>query len=328
MSEPDTLPDPGEVPVLDWISKELIDVDHAYQRPEDQARAEKIARSFSWSKFGAIVVVPKPDGRYAILDGQHRAAAAKMHPMVDHLPAVLMPSVHGVTAEANSFIGLNAERKAVSGLELFHAKLAAGDEDAVTLDQVAQRAGVTVPRYPGSNNPGETIAVNAIQALIGRRGAMRARQFLEILAKAELAPITANQIKAVEHLMSDPEFAGQVDGEDLTRVVVEMGPAAEHEAKRFAATHCVPLWKGLASTWFQKCRKRRAPVQKPIDGAPAAPSKERAKPKGVPTPLTSMLRSEIAERAAAVARRPQSVTGSVMGDPAPGRSALDQRRAG
>ena len=308
MIEPVAFPDPGELPVVDWVSKSIIDVDAAYQRPEDAARAEKIARAFSWSKFGAIVLVPNretPD-RYVVIDGQHRVAAAKLHPLVDNLPAVIMPSVTGTAAEATSFIGLNAERKSVNTLELFHARRAAGDEDVQTVDQVLARAGVTVPRYPGAKyKPGETVAVGVIQALIGRRGAMRARQCLEVLAKAGCTPIAGNQIKAVEQLMFDPEFAGTVDADDLTSVVQEMGAAAETEAKRFAATHCIPLWKALASTWFQKCRKRRAPV------SPAPASLAKPAPKYAPPVVSSDRRS---------------LTGRAFGDPEPGRSALDQRK--
>ncbi len=310
-----TLPDPGELPVVDWVSKHLIDVDHAYQRPEDAARAEKIARAFSWSKFGAVVLVPKGD-RYAIIDGQHRAAAAKLHPLVEHLPAVIMPSVQGVEAEATSFIGLNAERKAVSGLELHHARLAAGDPDAQTLADVVRRAGARIPKNPGDYKPGDTIAVAALQALIGRHGAMRAREYLEILVRAECCPVQANQLKAVECLMSDPEFRGQVDGEDLTSVVKTMGAVAEHEGKRFAATHCVPFWKGLASTWFQKCKKRRP-------AAAIAPNRSPEVSNRLATAAAPQRFRTIVPNAMPMQR---NVTAAVAGDPAPGRSALDQKR--
>ena len=335
MTEPATFPDPGELPVVDWISKGLIDVDAAYQRGEDTARAEKIAKAFSWSKFGAIVVVPKGD-RYAVIDGQHRAAAAKMHPGIDNLPAVIMPSVQGTAAEATSFIGINAERKQISGLELFHAKRATGDEDVQTIDQVLSRTGITVPRYPSARyEPRQTIAVNVIHAVIARHGAMRARQYLEILANADLAPITGSQIKAVELLMTDDEFAGWIDPEELTSTVKAMGALADTEAKRFAATHCVPTWKGLANVWFQKARKRRTPVREPeIGGSKPAPVPVKAK--GVPENLASLVRPQIAQRGAQVVARTVTphrlpsagnVTASIMGDPPAGRSALDQRRS-
>ncbi|PSJ55776.1 hypothetical protein C7I85_26165 [Mesorhizobium soli] len=251
------LPDPGEVPVLDWLDKALIEADPLYQRPLDDGRVDAILKAFSWRSFGALVVVPQKDGRFHATDGQHRLEAAKRHPMVTYVPAVIVKA-EDVQSEASIFVEINASRKNVSALELFFAKLAADDEDAETIRQVCQRAGVRIPKYPSAGfRPGDCIAIAAIQSLIGRRGAMRARQYLEILAKADLAPITATHIKAAEYLMTDMEFGGAVEGVDLTATILAMNGSAETEAKRFAATHGCPVWKGLASTWFQRCRKRR-----------------------------------------------------------------------
>jgi len=251
------LPDPGEVPVLDWIDKALIDADPLYQRPLDPSRVDGILSAFSWRSFGALVVVPQADGRYHATDGQHRLEAAKLHPKVTHVPAVIVKA-EDIQSEASIFVDINAGRKNVSALELFFAKLAADDEDAETIRQVCERAGVRIPKYPSAGyRPGDCIAIAAIQAAIGRRGAMRARQYLEILAKAELAPITANHIKAVEHLMTDDEFKGWIEPEDLTDAIKGLGRAAETDAKRYAATHSCSVWQGLASTWFQKTRKKR-----------------------------------------------------------------------
>lgn len=202
--------------------------------------------------------MPQASGRYHVSDGRHRLAAAKRHPSITRVPAVIVKA-DNIQSEASIFVDINAGRKNVSALELFFAKLAADDEDAETIRQVTDRAGVRIPKYPSAGyRPGDCIAIAAIQAIIGRRrGAMRARQYLEILAKADLAPITASHVKAVEHLMTAEEFGGQIEGEDLTATILALGAAAEAEAKRFAATHGCPTWKGLASTWFQRCRKRR-----------------------------------------------------------------------
>jgi hypothetical protein len=62
-AEAETFPDPGALPVLDWIDKALIDVDPMYQRPCDPVRVSVIAGGFNWRSFGALVVVPVADGR-------------------------------------------------------------------------------------------------------------------------------------------------------------------------------------------------------------------------------------------------------------------------
>jgi hypothetical protein len=99
--------------------------------------------------------------------------------------------------------------------------------------------------------PRETVAINALSQLIDKRGAMKARMVLEVLANAGLAPITANHIRAADLLMTDAEYA------DLTREIETSGKVADHEAKVFSVAHNVPVWKALAITWFKKTPKKR-----------------------------------------------------------------------
>lgn len=258
MTEP-TYRDPGEVPVIDWLDKNLIDIDPTYQRGLDEARVQKIADWFAWDSFGAIVVAPAEEGRYHAIDGQHRLEAAKRHPMVKQLPAVIITG-RGVVAEAETFVKVNGARKNVSPLEMHWAQLAAGDPEAETVKNVCERAGVKLLRYPGSNGkygPGETVAIAALRGLIDKRGAMKARQTLEMLVAAQLKPITAVQIKAVELLAFDPEFAEHLEPEAISEAIRGAALVIEDEANAFAATHRLPKVKAFASVWFRKCRKKR-----------------------------------------------------------------------
>lgn len=313
------LPDPGEVPALDWIDKTLITVDPLYQRPLDTERAATIARSFSWRSFGALVVVPAGDG-YHVTDGQHRLEAAKLHPKVTHVPAVIVQA-ETIQAEAGMFVDINKHRKNVSGLELFFAELAAETGNAADTLKAANAAGIRIPKYPGSYRANDTIAVGALQALVTNYMDGKVQQILTTVAAADFKPITATQIKAVECLLTDREFAAQIESDDLAALLKSVGTTLDGEAKRFAATHCVPLWKALANVWFQKCKKRRQPAK---SDSPA--------PSSGKVPLSRpLIRPEIAARAAelAASNAPlprQNVTASVFGDPAPGRSALDQRK--
>ena len=253
------LHDPGEVPVLDWLDKTLIDVDPSYQRSLDEGRVDKILGAFSWGSFGALVVAPNEAGRYHCIDGQHRLEAAKRHPNVNVVPAVVITG-RGTNAEAESFVNVNGERKNVSKLEMHWAELAAGNEEALTVQQVCQRAGVKVLRYPGSNakyNSAETIAVSSLRSLVDKRGAFKARRILDVLAQADLAPITGMHIKAAELLMTDPEFADAVEPEALTESLRSFQAVIENEAEAFALAHRTPKAKALAVVWFRKSKKKR-----------------------------------------------------------------------
>jgi hypothetical protein len=254
--------DPGEVPALDWIDKDLIDVDPTYQRELDAARVQRILDWFDWSSFGALVVAPKEGGRFNCTDGQHRLEAAKRHPLVKQVPGVIIAK-SGTVDEAANFVAINANRKNVTPLQLYWAELAAGDPEAVTVAQVCERAGVTIIRGAGGTpkaKPGETAAIAAVRGVVGKYGAMRGRQMLEVLGKAQLAPITALQVRAAELLLTDPEFKDDVEPEALTEAIAGRGLVLEDEARAFAATHRLPLTRALASVWFKRTRKRRKPA--------------------------------------------------------------------
>jgi hypothetical protein len=86
---------------------------------------------------------------------------------------------------------------------------------------------------------------------------MRARQMLEVLGKAQLAPISGLAIRAVETLLTDAEFKDEVDPEALTESIAGKSMTIEDEARAFAATHRMPVARAFASVWFKRTRKRR-----------------------------------------------------------------------
>ncbi len=75
----DTPFEPGPAPLLQWVKIAELVVDDRYQRPiygAGRVNVRRIAEAFSWAKFAPIVVSPVEGGRFAIVDGQHRATAA------------------------------------------------------------------------------------------------------------------------------------------------------------------------------------------------------------------------------------------------------------
>ena len=253
MTEP-TFRDPGEVPVIDWVDKTIIDIDPAYQRGLDEARVQRILDWFEWRSFGALVIARAADGRYHCIDGQHRLDAAKRHPKVGNVPAVIIADA-GTAPEAETFVTLNRDRKNVTTLDLYWAQLAAGDPEAMTAQQVCQRAGIVVQRYLGAApHPGETVAIGVIRNLIDRKGAMRARQVLEVVKGC--SPVGSDHIRAAELLLTDPEFCQDVDPIDLAESLAGYRHLRE-DAAAFAETHRMPRWKAMASIWFKRTRKKR-----------------------------------------------------------------------
>ncbi len=161
-------PDPGPRPQLLWLPVNLLKVDHTYQREASSERStqviNKIAQTFNWQKFQPLTVTPREDGLYSVIDGQHRAAAAAIHPLITEVPCLVV-SAPEVRAQARTFMAINRDRVSVNFLQLHHAALAAADPDALHIKDVCDRAGVKVPRNPMTTSdmkPGYTMAISPI----------------------------------------------------------------------------------------------------------------------------------------------------------------------
>lgn len=248
-------------PEFRWVLPRELLVDEAYQRELSRGSIElirKIVAGWDWNRFKPPVVAETSEG-LEVIDGQHTAIAAASHPAVEKIP-VMVVSAAEVADRAKAFVGHNRDRLVLSQVAIHYANVAAGDEDALTVQQVCDRAGVKMLRYPPGNGefkPGETLAIAAIRALVNRRGAMKARVVLQVLAEAHCAPVRADGVKAVDTLLSDPEYKGQVEAADITSAMLRLGPDAEREAKVFAAAHNVPVWRGLTVILFREARRGR-----------------------------------------------------------------------
>ncbi|MFJ6323839.1 MULTISPECIES: hypothetical protein [unclassified Rhizobium] len=256
---------PTGMPIFEFVRPTDLLIDPAYQRNVSEKGLRQIRRmieGFDWTKFKPpICAYSEYDGTTVlkVLDGQHTAIAAASNPFVELIP-VMIVEAEDTIAQAKAFIGQNTDRLGVTNLQMHQAALAAADEDAQTLELVCHRANVKVLKttnaYTGDGCR-QTIAIKQIENMISRRGAQRSREILEVLANAERGPLTAPQIKAVEMLLSDPEYCEKITGEDLTDAIVELLTTAEEEAKLLGVTHKIPFWRALAITWFRKCKKRR-----------------------------------------------------------------------
>lgn len=249
-------------PKFEWVDPRNLLVDVVYQRNLSERSVtliRKIVGSWDWARFKPPVVARSGDNHFEVIDGQHTAIAAASHPGVESIPVMVVEALDQA-ARASAFVGHNRDRIALTVGQMHAAAVAAGDEDAITLVQVCERAGITVLKNPPGNGafkPRDTLAVASIRALINRRGAMKARMVLQVLSDAECAPVSASGIKAVEMLLHDAEYAGQVDPADLTTTIRAMGSTAEQEAKVFAAAHNVPLWRALGIVLFKGSRRGR-----------------------------------------------------------------------
>jgi hypothetical protein len=140
---------------------------------KDQAQISKMAAKFSWQKFVSVPVSDVGDGRFKLLDGQHRIAAARLVNIIKKREAISLVPVTifqemTVEEEADVFVAINEDRHSKDPFVIHRAKLAAGPEahpEAYALERLV--AGAHLRITPGKPNrltqkPGDVVCLGAL----------------------------------------------------------------------------------------------------------------------------------------------------------------------
>jgi hypothetical protein len=161
--------DPGPAPMLQWLAIADLVIDEAYQRPlgrKNWDSIQMIAANFRWSRFGPILVAPVEGGRFAVIDGQHRAHAAAICGF-ERVPAMVV-QVDGAE-QGRAFSWVNTQTIKVSVYQVFKADLAGGVDWAVRADRAVSAAGCKLLQgHPSAENkkPGQVPCVGLIRGFI------------------------------------------------------------------------------------------------------------------------------------------------------------------
>jgi hypothetical protein len=203
---PDTF---GPAPDLRWIEIANLVVDDTYQRPlaaQGRANVRRIVEGFDWRRFATVVVSPVVGGRFAIVDGQHRTTAAALCG-IESVPCQVI--IADRIEQARAFEAINGAVTRISAVQLYRARLAAGDEGARTIDRLTRDAGVEVLRYNAAvaaMKPNQTTAIGALYRLLGQVGEQPLRRCLAaIMASAAdiSGTLRASIITAVTEVLTD-----------------------------------------------------------------------------------------------------------------------------
>ena len=202
----------GALPRSDWIVLADLHVDKIYQRDIGKlghAHVNRIARLFNWNCYQPIVVAARAAGGFTVIDGQHRLEAARRHPLIDKLPCYVIDAPD--VAQQAVFVSLNSARVGLTSQHKFWAAHAAGDEAALALVEICERAGVRVLRSPISGELPAMAILAPIVCLrqIRQHGAPAVRTAIELLAAAHpktTAAFRSYFISALTRLAVDPSF--------------------------------------------------------------------------------------------------------------------------
>lgn len=199
----------GREGVLEWIALDALKIDPRYQRAvldNGKANIRRMIEGFSWALFAPLVVVRRVGGHFAIIDGQHRAIAAKMRGGIARLPCLVLHCTP--EEEAKAFAAINGNVTRLTNLQLFRASLAAGDEESRRLGAVIAKAGVSIAPYPkAALGPGETMGLAAIRAALKIYGEEVLVAALRVLMNDGGAGVPADAIQGTASLLASTRGA-------------------------------------------------------------------------------------------------------------------------
>lgn len=198
--------------------------DPAYQRPLDAARAKKIAAQWDRRLAGILDVSDRGENaqpRYAVIDGQHRWAAASL---LNASPSMVV-NVHtglSVAQEAALFDKLNRERRRITTWDHWHARKSAGDATVIGINRVVQSLGLYIDPAPKAGNVRCTATLEKLEALGGTDLVLAALKTALTVWGRDIAgydaPIVHGLGLVIHHLHD------QIDVARMTEALLEIHP--------------------------------------------------------------------------------------------------------
>jgi hypothetical protein len=128
-----------------------------------------------------VIDVSYRDGKYFVVDGQHRVAALKI---IGEKSA--MCKVHqGLTYEEEAvlFIRLNKDRKGQTALSIFNSLFEAKDAMATAIKQIVELSGFYLPSSDTHKRGNMIVAVSSLQHIYRNIGADGLQRELELIKK-------------------------------------------------------------------------------------------------------------------------------------------------
>lgn len=141
-------------PYIAALAVDDLFADHTYQRELDQVRVTKMAATFKIALVGIIEVSARPDGRFAILDGQHRWATVRDVTFAQVGTSHLACRVHHdltLAEEAALYHQLNTTRRQLTGWDRWLARRGAGDPTVQAIEDCLAKHNLIVSMRGGGH---------------------------------------------------------------------------------------------------------------------------------------------------------------------------------
>lgn len=221
------IPKLGDRPRMAWLALDLLIIDRSYQRDANGKHAAAILSNFDWRYFQCVTVSRLTNGEYAVIDGQHRVLAARLHPEVIEVPCVIVEA-DTVAEQARGFVVMNETHKRITPVEMYWAGVVSKEPVYLSLEALLDRCGILVGDMGISyRKAGCTIAIATIRIRISRgheESTERALRALMVAWGTEPGAIANQTIGTVELIA---RYHPEITWEDLGKMLKHWPTAAK-----------------------------------------------------------------------------------------------------
>lgn len=151
--------------LFEYVPINATFVEPAYGRAMDGPLIRKLAREWDERAIGVIMLSLRPDGQYAIIDGQHRIEVARRMGLTE-IPARVHIDL-SIEDEARLY-RLYAVRKQQTSLDRYRAGVVEGDHAILRIKSIVESLGLEVRH--SQNGSGSVGSVQALTRVYGRYG--------------------------------------------------------------------------------------------------------------------------------------------------------------
>lgn len=209
---------------IDAIAIEDLFVDHSYQRELDLPRARRLAEHWERPLVGVIEVSDRGidhQPRYAVIDGQHRYAAAKLRDP----KGMLVANVHtGLCTqdEARLFYEIDAKRTRLTGWDRWNARRGAGDPLVLAVESTVEDAGLRIDPAPTNGNIRCVAACEKIVKLGGQKLLRDAIELIKEVWGIQIEAFDAPLLHGTAYVLY--HFGSDLNVERLGDAMVDVSP--------------------------------------------------------------------------------------------------------
>lgn len=247
-----------------------------YGRPVGATQIARMLKSgFDPRKLGILTLSLRSDGRYAILDGNHRRTVATHAGLLTLLARVFIDLSY--EEEARLFTALNTVN-APSAVDRWRARREFGDPTVVTVESILANRGLKINLTSMEASPGRLTCVAALEKCFKERGAIELGEILDILIAAwgdDPAAFTGRMLDGLRMFWARYRGVARLD-----RLVPQLQATTPHRLHAAAVgkviSHdpaAVSLGKQIAATYVGRSTKYTLP-----DWSPQIKNREQYQP--------------------------------------------------